>query len=186
MAFHVFASWYSIEPNWFHCQLGRAFLLGFLGPYPHSYSLLVHPLTPTTHLPSFNGQRLIRAWLVALAGLQRLLGLTWLRFTLSYCLTTANHLCDTCVLPFTVYIIFTPLMAMVSTLHCQLRIQFTLLCTFRTRLTLKLILMPSCLVHHINPLSHPIVMHVGALKLVLLFVMVPCFYSLNAAAWVGA
>jgi hypothetical protein len=67
-------------------------------------------------------------------------------------------------------------------LHRRLRILFTLLSTSRTRLTLKLILMQSRLLPHINLLSHPTVMHVGSLKPVWLSVMVHCFHYLNAAA----
>ena len=121
---------------------------------------------------SFNERRIIRAWLVALAGLQWLLGLTWLQFIPSYHHTTASHPLDTWRLPSMLYIIFTPRTILVSTLHCRLWILFTLLSTSRTRLTLKLILMQSRLLPHINLLSHPTAMHVRALKLVWLSMMV--------------
>jgi hypothetical protein len=51
------------------------------------------------------------------------------------------------------YIIFTPLTTMGYALHCRLRIRFTLLFTFPTRPRLKLIPMPSRLVHHQSPLT---------------------------------
>ncbi len=136
--------------------------------------------------PSFDKRRLIRAWLVALAGLQWLLDLTWLQFIPSYHHTTASHPLDTWRLPFMLYIIFTPRTISVSTLHRRLRILFTLLSTSRTCLTLKRILTKSRLLPHINLLSHPTAMRVRALKLVCLSVMVNCFHYLNAAAWVEA